>query len=132
MTTLDAGIPEGATCRPNFSAAGRRRRRSVAIGLTLFSVGVFAALVLLGAPAWARLLVALPAAAATAVGLQVTRNTCLAHAATGMTEHEDFSTTKADAAYAEVSRRVARTIYRDGLLVGAGVGLLAFASGWVT
>jgi hypothetical protein len=78
-----------------------------------------------------RLLLGFPAMTAAISGLQVTRNTCVAHAAAGTFEHEDFSTTRADAALAEASRKVAKTIYRDGVLTGAAVALLGVASSFV-
>ncbi|MCA2976835.1 MAG: hypothetical protein INH41_25605 [Myxococcaceae bacterium] len=125
-----AGI-EGAACRPNFSAAGRRRRRRVALGLTLLAGGTFVTLLVAHAPGWSRLVVALPAAAAAIVGLQVTRNTCLAQATAGTVEHEDFSTSKVEADFAAASRHVARTIVRDGALIGVAAGGLGLMSGWV-
>lgn len=131
MTHPEELAPAAAACRPNFSGPGRRRRRKVALGAGVVGVGMLAALVLTGSPASARALVALPFAAAALTGLQVTRNTCVAHAAAGTFEHEDFSTTKVDAAFAEASRKVARTILRDGVLVGLLAGALGYASAWV-
>jgi hypothetical protein len=122
---------EAMSCRANFSAAGRRRRRRVAMVLGLVSIGVCVGLVASDASAWTRMVVALPAASAAVVGLQVRRNTCLAHAAAGTFEHDDFSTTKVEAAFAEASRRVARTIYRDGIAIGVVAGVLGFASAWM-
>jgi hypothetical protein len=132
MTEIDDSQVQGAavSCRPNFSGPGRRRRRIIAAALALVSLAVFVGLVAAHASAWVRLLVALPAASASLVGLQVRRNTCLAHAATGTFEHDDFSTTKVEAAFAEASRRVARSIYRDGLLIGVVAGVLGFVSAW--
>jgi hypothetical protein len=118
-------------CRPNFSGAGRRRRRSISIGLTLFGVALLAALILSGAPAWGRAVVALPFAFAAMVGLQVTRNTCVAHAAAGTFEHEDFSTSRVEVEQAAASRRVARTIYRDAVLAGLAAGALGYATAWL-
>jgi hypothetical protein len=103
----------------------------VATALTLVTVALFVALLAAHASAWVRLCVALPAACAAIVWLQLRRNTCIAHAAAGTTEHEDFSATKVDAALAEASRRVARTILRDGLLFGLLAGLLGLGSAWV-
>jgi hypothetical protein len=85
---------------------------------------LFAAVALGASGPW-RLSVGLPAAAAAISGLQVRRNTCVAHGATGSFEHEDFTTTKVEAAFAEASRRVAATIVRDGVLVGVAVSVLA-------
>jgi hypothetical protein len=124
-------IPVGATCRPNFSAAGRRRRKrasQIAGVLALLTLG---ALVYFDA-AWPwRLLVGLPAAGCLVSGLQVTRNTCVAHAATGSFENEDMSLTKVDEELAAASRRVAATIWRDALLGGAVIAALSAATAFV-
>ena len=130
MTNASQEPIEGAICRLNISGPGRRRRRNIAAGLALLSVAVFVGLVASHASAWMRLLMALPTAYAAILGLQVTRNTCLTHAAAGTFEHEDFSATKMDAALAEASRRVAASIYRDGILIGLVSGLVGFASAW--
>jgi hypothetical protein len=115
-------------CRPNFSAAGRRRRRTIAVGLALSSVALLIAGVALGASAWARAAVGLPLGFAALVGLQVKRNTCVAHAAAGTFEHDDFSTSRVEAEQAAASRRVARSIYRDAALSGLAAGLLGYAT----
>lgn len=125
---MSGAYEEGATCRPNFGAAGRKRRRMVAI------VGAVTAVALLGAMValelgWAwRLLVGVPAGMALISGLQVTRNTCVKHAMSGEIEDEELRTTKADAALAEASRKVAATIWRDGLLGTVASALLAAAT----
>lgn len=124
-------ISEGAACRPNFSASGRRRRKNVAIGAAVFAVVLLGGLIVAGASWPVRLVVALPAMMAAITGLQVTRNTCVAHAATGSFENEDFSLTKVDEAFAAASRRVAATIYRDGVLTGVVAGALAAATSFV-
>lgn len=124
-------FPEGATCRPNFSAAGRKRRRNVAIVGAVLAVGMMGAFV--GFHVWwpLRLLVVLPAGAAFVSGLQVTRNTCVAHAATGMFEGEDMRLSKVDEVFAEASRKVAATIWRDSALGMAAVALVAALSSYV-
>ena len=121
-------LVEGAACRPNFSAAGRKRRTQIAWAGIIFSFALLVALLVIDASWQLRLLVGLPAAMAAITGLQVRRNTCVAHAMAGTFENEDFSTTKVDAAFAAASKKVAATIYRDGLLTGAGVALLAAAT----
>lgn len=124
-------IEQGAACRPNFSAAGRRRRTRVAQLGALLAVVMLAFLVAIDA-AWGwRLLVALPAGAALVSGLQVARNTCVAHAATGSFENEDLSLTKVDEAFAAASRRVAATIWRDALVGMALVAALSAATAWL-
>jgi len=122
---------EGASCRPNFSGPGRKRRRNIAIAgavLTVLFLGTAIALDL----SWPlRLLIAIPAGMAFVSGLQVTRNTCVAHAATGRFENDDFTTSKVeDEAFLAASREVAATIWRDGLAGTAAVALLAAATAW--
>ncbi len=118
----------GASCTPNFSATGRRRRLRVAQVGAAVAVALLLVLVVLDAPWFARLLVFVPAALAAISYLQVRRNTCVAHAARGTIEHDDFSTTPAPKDELEISRRVARTIQRDGLLLGVVAGLIAAAT----
>jgi hypothetical protein len=130
MSTEEA-FPEGASCRPNFSAAGRRRRTRVAQVGAVLAVVLFVGLVATDA-AWVwRLLVALPAGAAFVSGLQVRRNTCVAHARTGSFENEDMSITKVDEVFAAASRKVAAGIWRDSLLGMALVALLSAATAFV-
>jgi hypothetical protein len=124
-------IIEGAACRPNFSAAGRRRRTRIAWILAAVTVALWAGLWVTGASWPLRLVVGLPAALCAVCGLQVVRNTCVAHAQTGRFENEDFSTTAVDAPFAEASRRVAATIYRDGAVVGLFTALVASASSFL-
>jgi hypothetical protein len=115
-------------CRPNFSGPGRQRRRTLSVVLTLFGAALLVALIALDAPAGARAMVGLPLGFAAMVGLQVTRNTCVAHAAAGTFEHDDFSTSRVEAEQAAASRRVARTIYRDAALSGLAASLLGYAT----
>ena len=124
-------MTEGAMCRPNFSAAGRRRRTRIAIFGAVLALVTLAALIAVGAWWPLRLLVALPAGLALVSGLQVRRNTCVAHAATGTFENEDFSRKRVDEAFAAASRRVAATIMRDGMIGSAVVGLLSAATAFV-
>lgn len=128
---MSDAVIEGAVCQPNFSAAGRKRRRRVSLVAGVVAVVGLLAALWLHVPAGLRALVALPAAVSVLSGLQVRRNTCVAHAATGTFEHEDFTTSKVDAALAAASKRVAATIYRDALIVGALVALISVASSWV-
>lgn len=121
-------VVEGTQCRPNFSAAGRRRRLRVAQIAGVTAVGTLLGAIALDAHWPARLLVALPAGAALVSGLQVRRNTCVAHAATGTFENDDMTTTKVDEAFAAASRRVAASIWRDALLGAAVVAALSAAT----
>ena len=125
---MSENVSEGAMCRPNFSAAGRRRRTRVAQAAAAVAVGLLAVLVGMDASWPWRLLVAIPAGAALVSGLQVTRNTCVAHAATGSFENEDLSLTKADEEFAAASRKVAATIWRDAVIGMVVIGALAAAT----
>jgi hypothetical protein len=125
---MSEDIAVGATCRPNFSAAGRRRRKRASQVAAVIAIALLGVLVWLDVAWFWRLLVGLPAAGALVSGLQVTRNTCVAHAATGSFENEDFSLTKADEELAAASRRVAATIWRDALLGGVVVALVCAAT----
>ena len=78
------------------------------------------------------MLCCLPAGAALVSGLQVRRNTCVAHAATGVFENEDFSTTKVEEEFAAASRRVAATIWRDAILGMVVVALLSAATAFAS
>ena len=128
---MSEDIVTGAQCRPNFSAAGRRRRTRVAqVGAVLTIAGLAAVIALDAAWPW-RLLVALPAGMALVSGLQVRRNTCVAHAATGVFENEDMTTTKVEEEFAAASRRVAATIWRDSVIGMALVAALSVATAFV-
>jgi hypothetical protein len=119
-------------CRPNISPAGVRRRRrfgQVGVGLAL---AVAAVTIALHAPWWARgVAVFLPGAGGAVSWLQATRLTCVAHAARGTFEHDDFTTTRQSAEDAAASRRVAATIRRDGALIGLGMAALAASTAWL-
>jgi hypothetical protein len=122
---METPIAAGAACRANISGPGRRRRTRVAAVLGVLTFVLLVGMVLTGTRAPWRLLVGLPAAAAVMTGLQVRRNTCVAHAAAGTFEHEDFSVTKVEAEFAAASRKVAGTIARDAVLVGVAVAVIA-------
>jgi len=115
---------EGAICQPNYSAAGRTRRKLVAalgVGTTLLAVVV---LYVVDAAWPMRLIAGIPAAGSMLSMLQVRRNTCILHAGKGTFEHDDFSTTRASEAAAIASRKVAATIWRDALAFGAAVAVV--------
>lgn len=119
---------EGAVCRPNISAAGRKARRRFGIILVVISFALGAGLVLARVSWPLRALIGLPVAMAAISLLQVSRNTCIARAAEGTIEADDFSKTPAEASDVAASRRVARTIYRDALLLGVAGAALGIAT----
>jgi hypothetical protein len=114
-----------AACRPNISGAGRRRRTQIGYLAVMISVLLFGLSLAMHAAWYWRALLCLPAALAAVSFLQVRRNTCIARAAEGMFEHDDFSRTKAPDEDVAASRRVASTIRRDAALIGLAVGVLA-------
>jgi hypothetical protein len=126
-----AMVGEDAVCKPNFSGPGRVRRHRAGWALAGTTLVLGVGFVLLHTPWYIRLVLFLPAAGATTSLLQVARNTCVHHAARGTFEHEDFSATKQSAGDAAASRRVARTILRDALLVGLAVATLGAATALV-
>ena len=107
-------------CRPNFSAAGRARRLRVAQVGAVIAVGLLVALVVSGAGWPWRLLVGLPAGAALVSGLQVRRNTCVAHAATGVFENEDFTTTKVEDELRPLGRNLATSAAHGAAQIAMG------------
>jgi len=114
-----------AVCRPNISGAGKRRRVRIgylAVMVTLLLMGVFLAA---GVSWYWRALIALPAGLAAVSFLQARRNTCIARAAEGTFEQEDFSRTRAPDDEVTASRRVAAGIRRDSALIGLACGVLA-------
>jgi hypothetical protein len=114
-----------AACRPNISGAGRRRRTRVGYVAIMVSLLLFGFLLARESAWYWRALVCLPAGLAAVSLLQVRRNTCVARAAEGMFEHEDFSRTKAPDDDVAASRRVSATILRDSALIGVAAGLVA-------
>ncbi len=121
----------GEVCKPNISAAGRRRRRLVGYVGTMVGVGLFAASVAWKWPFYWRATVFIPAVLAASGFLQARRNTCVARAAEGTFENDDFSTVKAPDDEVAASRRVASGIKRDILLIGLACAAFAAASALV-
>ena len=62
----------------------------------------------------------------------VRRNTCIARAAEGTFEHDDFSRTKAPDDDVAASRRVSATIRRDSALIGVAAGVVAALSALIS
>lgn len=120
---------EVLVCRSNITPWGRKLRKRFGVGSVVAGVVLLVVLVALGAPWWARLSLFLPAASAAAAWLQLTRNTCVALARSGMQEGETAgSYSRASEADAAASRKVAATIQRDAVLVGLAGALAGAAS----
>src|SRR3954467_14691032 len=120
-----------AACRPNISGAGRRRRLRIGYIATVVSLGLLALFIARGSAWYLRALIFVPAGLAAVSLLQVRRNTCVARAAEGTFEHEDFSRTPAPADDVAASRRVAAGVRRDSLLIALASAILAAITAWV-
>lgn len=118
-------------CKANFSRAGRIRRQRFGAVASAIAVGMLVAFVLVHASWFVRATVFVPAAMAAVGLLQVRRNTCVAHAAKGTFEHDDFSTTKQSEDDAAASRRVAAGIYRDAILIALAVAAVSAATAFI-
>jgi hypothetical protein len=109
---------EGAVCKPNISAAGKRRRIAFGWIAAALGVGLAALAIALHWHWYLRATLFFPAAMAATGFLQVRRNTCVARAMEGTFENDDFTTTKAPDDDVAASRKVAATIRRDAVLIG--------------
>jgi hypothetical protein len=115
-------------CAPNIAPAGIRRRRRFGVQWACISVAAAGAGMILRAPWIARAAVFVPAALAAIGFLQASRTTCVLRARQGTVEHDDFSTEPAPAVELAASRKIARGINRDAILIGIGAGALAAAT----
>jgi len=111
-------MPDGGDCPPNISKAGIRRRIAIGVVSTGLTVLLVASLVVARARWFWSLSVFVPAFAAAIGFLQAGRRTCVARAAEGTFEHDDFSKTPAAEDQVIRSREVAAAIMRHSLLVG--------------
>ncbi|MES1157879.1 MAG: hypothetical protein ABUL67_02145 [Haliangium ochraceum] len=121
---VTAAVSEmGVACKANISPAGRRlRQRFGGVWLALSVLGG-AAFVALKAPWPARAALFIPVTLSAFGFLQARRNTCVSRAREGTFERDDLSKTAAAAEDAAASRKVARGITRDAVLIGlAGAG----------
>jgi hypothetical protein len=115
-------MPDGATdCRPNISRAGIRRRIAIGgVGSALTAL-LMASLVAARARWFWSVTVFVPAFVAAIGFLQAGRKTCVARAAEGTFEHDDFSKTPAPEGDVVRSREVAAGIMRHSVLIGVAV-----------
>ncbi len=124
-------MPEGVVCEANIAPEGIRRRTQVGVvGLVLALAGVAGAMAVGAAWYW-RALVFIPAGLSAFGFIQARRRTCVARAAEGVIELGDFSRKAQPPEKLAASRRVAKTIQRDALLVAVGAAALAVATAWV-
>jgi hypothetical protein len=128
MASVSHAVEETLPCKPNISAAGRRRRIRFGNQWLVASVALLVALVVFRVRWYWGLLMFLPAAMSAVGFLQASRHTCVMRAKEGTFEHEDFSTTKAPDEEVAASRAVAAGINRDTVLIGlagAAIGIVA-------
>jgi hypothetical protein len=118
-------MSEGAACRANINAAGRRFRRRLGwLGFVVSAAFGVATVALRLSDAW-RALAFLPLAGGTFSWLEARRSTCVVFAADGTRELESGGREAAPEDDARASRVAARGIARDAVLVGlAGVAAL--------
>jgi hypothetical protein len=117
-----------AACKPNISAAGRRRRNRFGNQWLIGSVVLLVVLVLFRARWYWGLILFVPTALSAVGFLQASRNTCVMRAREGTFENEDLSTIEAPENEVVASRAVAAGITRDTVLVGvagAVIGVVA-------
>lgn len=115
-------------CKANISSAGRQLRIRFGMLWLVISGVLLAALILLKAPWYCRLLLFVPTTLSAVGFLQAGRNTCIRRAAEGTFEHEDLSMTKAPDDEVAASRKVAAGIRRDMILVGLASAAIGVAS----
>jgi hypothetical protein len=105
-----------------------RRRRAGHTGL-LAAIGLFVALVAIGAPDWTRILVAIPAIGAASGYIQAHLKFCAGFGAAGVFNFGELGPTERVADDADRGRDRARAfqIGFASFAIGIAVGLLAFA-----
>ena len=124
-------MAEAISCTPNIAPAGIRRRERFGLQWAAIAIAAAGAGVMFRWPWIVRAAVFIPAALAATGTLQARRNTCVLRAKQGTIEHDDFSTEPAPAPELAASRRVAKGIYRDSILIGIAAGALAAATAFV-
>jgi hypothetical protein len=119
VMAVTAAVSEiGGACKPNFSPAGRRIRWRFGVTCAVLSAAGMAAVLAVKAPWSARAILFIPIALSAFGFLQVRRNTCVSRAREGTFERDDLSKTPAAVQDAAASRKVARGITRDAVLIG--------------
>lgn len=97
-----------------------RRRRMSAIAAAAVAAALLVALVALGVPAWARLLLLVPLWGAGISWLQARRRFCVAFAMAGISNFGDGEASRRaveDPVQRELDRRAMAVLVRDGLLL---------------
>lgn len=119
-------------CKPNISASGRRRRELLGVAGLIAAIAVGGALIAFHAAwYWRAIGVFVPTVVAAVGWLQARRFTCIARAREGTYEDDDGKTTKMAELDVRASRKVARTISRDVLLIGVLAAAMAAATAFL-
>ncbi len=82
----------------------------------IVSVAGLGVMLALNTPPALRAMIGFPVFLTAVCALQVRRNTCVKHAAAGVFEHEDFSTTPVSTDDARASKHTAMSIWRDAAI----------------
>jgi hypothetical protein len=136
IATFDASHPHSAVApseyKPGVCNIGpaeiARRRRAGHTGL-LAALGLFAALVLVGAPDWTRFLVAIPAIVAASGYIQAQLRFCAGFGSAGVFNFGELGPTERVQSDADRARDRARS-FQIGLAsfaIGIAAGVIAFA-----
>lgn len=106
-----------ATCEPNITATGQRRRQSLGLLAGAVTIIMLVAAWTGRAPVGVRLLVFVPALVSALGLLQARRRTCVVRAMEGMVEQDAARPATAAPGAAQASRTMAWAIVRDALLL---------------
>ncbi len=125
LSPLDAGAYQPGVCNIGPAEIARRRRSGHA-GVAA-TVVLFAALIALGAPHWARLLLILPAGVAATGYLQAALHFCAGFGSAGVFNFGPLGTTErvADPQARRLDRLKSVQIGLASLAIGLAVGLVA-------
>jgi hypothetical protein len=129
LVPADAGQPDGyipGVC--NIGAWEIRRRRAFAVAGFAAAAALFALLVLIGAPAWTRLLVFVPLAGGLISWLQARRRFCAGFAMQGVANFGDGDEGRRsvqDEAARRADLAAVRRMTRDAVLIALPIAVLA-------
>jgi hypothetical protein len=129
MATVDASLTDvGASCAPNISTGGQRRRRQQGRLWLVVVVAFIGIGVAVRWPWFVRALAFVPAAMSAIGFLQARHKTCVLRAAQGTFEHDDGATTPAPRDDVTASQRLSRKLVRGSVLLGLLGGAVGAAT----
>jgi hypothetical protein len=103
----------------NITEKGIRKRRRIAVAMTIVSLVMAVALIPTGSPRWTRLVLFVPMAMAASAFFQVRKKTCVVLSVMGSRETDDGGYARMSTAQCEVVRRQAASIVAQGVLLAA-------------